>query len=293
MQNNLGTSNVAIVPVLLDALKESDPDNLKLVLGEVRRMIKPPPLDAVNKGSSPSKSATGPKSVIGTAATKLIKIGMLCIESGEHLDLLADVLRTLASWRYGEDSALPLLVKSLENPAREVREHAIHVVQFVDLLGPNAYYNEKVIRLLESIARKEPSLRGDVVECFLALGMDTEFLRNIMVSCIDQTEDSRLQSRIMVMCAHYNIKTSLLIESIAKIGRECTDQQVRRVAIDVLTYIFLPKEPMPSDVNLCIDALFGLGLSSTFVSHRINRMSEKKAKSTHMPFEQFADRYII
>ena len=123
--------------------------------------------------------------------------------------------------------------------------------------------------------------------------MDTEFVRSLIVSCIEQEENAQLQMRIMILCAQYKLRTLVLLESIAKIGREASDQQARRVAIDVLTFTFLPAEPLPADVNTCIDALFGLGLSSKFVSHRINRMSEKKAKASHLSFELFADRYIL
>lgn len=148
---------------------------------------------AAKKQANSSVSSPPPRSVVSVAATKMIKIGMQSIESRSHPELLCEVLQTLAQWRYGDDSALPLLVKALEHEDEMVRRRAVAVIQFVNLLGPNVYYNERVLLLLESIGRKERALRVDVCSCFVALGMDNEFVRQLLVSCISQSEDPAMQ----------------------------------------------------------------------------------------------------
>ncbi len=240
----------------------------------------------------PGSPAPG-KSVTAVAATKLIKIGMQCVERGGNADLLREVLRTLAQWRYGDDSCLPLLVKALESEHEAVRRAAVAVAQHVDLLGPNVYYNEKVIRLLESIGRKEKGLRGDVVTCFVALGMDNDFVRTLLTSCVLQTEDAALQARIMLLCAQYSLRHTAVLETLSKIAKESTDQQSRRVAIDCLSFVFLGSGSAQADVNACVDTLYGLGISSMFATHRITRMAEKKSKAQFLTFAEFAAKYIL
>jgi hypothetical protein len=83
------------------------------VLTEVRRMIVPmeaahsqaigtskqnnntvttPTKSLTSSSSSPSSSSSsGARSVVGVAATKLIKIGMSCIESKSNVELLCEV----------------------------------------------------------------------------------------------------------------------------------------------------------------------------------------------------------
>ncbi len=304
---DLGTADLAVVPVLLDALKATTPEDLKLVLGEVRRLIVPSeaaagpgPITAkpttLVSSKSPGRQPTTPvkaKSVTATAATKLMKIGMSCIESNSNSDLLCEVLLTLAQWRYSDDSCLPLLVKALEHDTEAVRRAAVFVAQHVDLLGPNVYYNEKVIRLLESIGRKEKALRGDVVTCFVALGMDNDFVRQLLTSCILQTEDMALQSKILLLCAQYNLRHSSVLEAMVRLAKESVDQQSRRVAIDCLAFTFLGTAVGQAEVNACVDTLYGLGISSMFATHRITRMAEKKSKAQFLTFAEFASKYIV
>lgn len=63
-----------------------------------------------------------------------------------------------------------------------------------------SYYNERVLLLLESIGRKCGSLRGDVVCCFVALGMDNEFVRQMICACLMQSDDLQLQARCLMFC---------------------------------------------------------------------------------------------
>ena len=140
---DLSTTNLAVIPVLLDSLKTTDKENLKTSIGEMRRLIVP------GDAQTHSSSERGGKSVLATAATRLIKIGMSNFDDLSDTSVLVEVLKTLAQWKWGDDSALPLLVKSLECAVKDVRKQAIHVVQYVDLLGPNVYYNEKLVGLLE------------------------------------------------------------------------------------------------------------------------------------------------
>jgi hypothetical protein len=283
----------------------SDPQDLKLVLSEVRRLVVPAEAATtatitskattlVSRRVQPQKGPSSPsKSVTAIAATKFIKIGMQCVERNSNPDLLREVLLTLAQWRYGDDSCLPLLVKALESEHEAVRRAAVAVAQNVDLLGPNVYYNEKVIRLLESIGRKEKGLRGDVVTCFVALGMDNDFVRTLLTSCVLQTEDAALQARIMLLCAQYSLRHSVVLESLSRVAKESTDQQSRRVAIDCLAFVFLGRGSEQAEVNACVDTLYGLGISSMFATHRITRMAEKKGKAQFLTFAEFASKYIV
>ncbi len=108
--------------VSLTCWKLSDPNELSIVLGEIRRLIVP--MDMVNAkpvvagSKSQSSPNTKPSSVISVAATKLLKMGMTCVETGKSPELLAGVLRTLSAWKYGNDAALPLLVKVFEKNGR-------------------------------------------------------------------------------------------------------------------------------------------------------------------------------
>jgi hypothetical protein len=102
-----------------------------------------------------------------------------------------------------------------------------------------SYYNERVILLLESIGRKEKGLRGDVVACFVALGMENEFVRQLLCSCILQNEDASLQTRSLLLCAEHNLRSTKVVETLSKLAREAENQTVRRIALDCLSFIFL------------------------------------------------------
>lgn len=49
---------------------------------------------------------------------------------------------------------LPLLVMSLEHEDVDVVRSAISALRWVNLGGPNVYYNDKLVGLLETIGRR-------------------------------------------------------------------------------------------------------------------------------------------
>lgn len=109
----------------------------------------------------------------------------------------------------------------------------------VELSGPNVYYNERLVAQLENIGRKvcsslfgvfvwvffarsriaqHSSLRADVIATFLALSLDTEFVRELLVSSLAQDEDPKLQLRCMMLCGQFLVRQPRVIEAVAKIG---------------------------------------------------------------------------
>lgn len=166
-------------------------------------------------------------------------------------------------------------------------------------------------------------MRVEVASTLLFLQMDAEFAQELLVTSLSQSEDTRLRVRMMLLCAQFHLKIPRVLEALAALAGG-VDQEIRRHAIDVLAYIFLPrfdnvrgfsfffisemltkkqpcKEPEGSrtsaeeiqqHINSVVDTLYTLGLSSQFVTHRVVRMADKKSKSGHMDFAGFAVKYF-